>query len=350
MAIQKIAIIGAGIFGCSIALELDKEGFEVVLFEKEDDIMLKATKNNHNRIHYGYHYPRSIETTKQSLDGMISFLSNYSEAILFGFKNYYSIAKQNSLVSASQFMEFCKEAGIGYKIEFPDQETMNASLIAESFLVEEPIYDWTKLQTIVKSKIAKSNIKLKLNSDFLQSKESYDFLINCTYSNINEICKHMNVREFNFNLQDVIIPIFKSNRNKIGLTVMDGPFCSVMPKGFEDNKFLLYHAKYSIIESKILHMPKLKKNADINAHVKVIMDDAMRYFPFLKDAEVIDCWRSQRAIPVTNNDQRLSEIMTYSENSNFITVFSGKVTTAVKIAKQIKVGLSTGYFNSNIHV
>ena len=350
MAIKKIAIIGAGIFGCSIALELDKEGFEVVLFEREDDIMLKATKNNHNRIHYGYHYPRSIETTKQSLDGMISFLSNYSEAVLFGFKNYYSIAKHNSLVSVSQFKEFCKEAGIGYKIEFPDKEIMNPDLIAESFLVEEPIYDWTKLQSIVKSKIKKSNIKLNLNSDFLQSNESFDFLINCTYSNINEICKHMNVREFNFDLQDVIIPIFKSNRSRIGLTVMDGPFCSVMPKGFEDNKFLLYHAKYSVLESSNLHLFPQKKNTDINANVKVIMEDAKRYYPFLQNVEIIDYWRTHRAIPVTSNDQRLSEIMTYSENPNFITVFSGKVTTAVKIAKQIKMGIYSGYFNSHIHV
>ena len=49
MSINKIAIVGAGIFGCSVALELDKEGYEIVLFEKEADIMLMATKNNHNR-------------------------------------------------------------------------------------------------------------------------------------------------------------------------------------------------------------------------------------------------------------------------------------------------------------
>ncbi len=51
---MKIAVVGAGIFGCSIALELDKCGYEVILFEKEEDILLKASKHNHNRIHYGY--------------------------------------------------------------------------------------------------------------------------------------------------------------------------------------------------------------------------------------------------------------------------------------------------------
>jgi L-2-hydroxyglutarate oxidase LhgO len=46
MSINKIAIVGAGIFGCSIALELDKEGYEIVLFEKEEDIMLMASKKS----------------------------------------------------------------------------------------------------------------------------------------------------------------------------------------------------------------------------------------------------------------------------------------------------------------
>ena len=348
MSIKKIAIIGAGIFGCSIALELDKEGYEVVLYEKETDIMLMASKNNHNRIHYGYHYPRSLETTKQSLDGLLSFLANYSESVLFGFKNYYSIAKDNSLTTASQFKQFCKEAGISYKIEFPSKELMNSDMIAESYLVEEPIYDWTILQSIVKSKLVRSNIQLRLRSDYTKSTESFDFVINCAYSNINDLCRHMHVREQIFHMQDVIIPIFKTNIDRIGLTVMDGPFCSIMPKGFEHNKFLLYHAKFSVVEESI--SSELKMSTDVQVNTKIILQDSINYFPFLKNAEIIDYWRTKRAIPITDNDQRLSEIITYNENANFITVFSGKVTTAVKIAKQINIGLNTGDFNSNIYV
>jgi putative heme degradation protein len=70
----------------------------------------------------------------------------------------------------------------------------------------------------------------------------------------------------------------------------------------------------------------------------------------LKNVKVVDYWRAKRAIPVSNNDQRISEIICYSENPNFITIFSGKVTTAVKIAKQVNVGLQTGYFNSHVSV
>jgi hypothetical protein len=132
------------------------------------------------------------------LDGLLSFFANYSESISFGFKNYYSIAKENSLTSPSQFKEFCIEAGISYKIEYPDSLLMNPELIAETYLVEEPVYDWTKLQSLVKVKLSKSSIQLRLQSDFLKFTENFDFVINCTYSNINELNKYMNVHEMRF--------------------------------------------------------------------------------------------------------------------------------------------------------
>ena len=112
---KKIAVIGAGIFGCSIALELNKNGFEVDLYESENDIMLKASKNNHNRIHYGYHYPRSVETANQSLEGLISFYGIFKDSIINSFPNYYCISNQNSNVSTKQYIDFCEKVGLTLK-------------------------------------------------------------------------------------------------------------------------------------------------------------------------------------------------------------------------------------------
>ena len=62
----KISIIGSGAFGLSIALELAKnKNFEVTVFEKNNKILEGATFANHNRHHYGYHYPRSLDTIRQ---------------------------------------------------------------------------------------------------------------------------------------------------------------------------------------------------------------------------------------------------------------------------------------------
>ena len=61
---MKIAIIGAGFFGSTIALKLSKK-HTVHLFEKEKDILNGASRVNQFRFHMGFHYPRSQKTIKE---------------------------------------------------------------------------------------------------------------------------------------------------------------------------------------------------------------------------------------------------------------------------------------------
>ena len=345
---MKVLVVGGGIFGCSISLELSKSGFDVTLIEKDSDIMGNASKQNHNRIHYGYHYPRSTETATQSLDGLLSFLMTYKESIISNFPNYYSVARNQSQVTSQDYKNFCNEVGISYHSEYPSSNIMNPELIEDSFKVEEPIFDWDILKDIIKNKLIDSKVKLNLNTKFNKDHLNYDFIINCAYSGINEVNSLANVPPLKFKLQDVIIPIFEYNHPKIGLTVMDGPFCSVMPKGNTPNQFLLYHAKYSILtETEGMSLTPLK---DIEHNLEMIKKDSSNYFPFIKDVKFIDYWRTTRAIPITKNDERLSKIITYPTNNKFITIFSGKISTCVKIAKQIKQGLLSGDFNNNINI
>ena len=70
---MKIAIIGAGWFGCHIGHELLKEGHKVTIFEREKELFNGASGNNQNRLHLGYHYPRSNLTRVQSKKGFNIF-------------------------------------------------------------------------------------------------------------------------------------------------------------------------------------------------------------------------------------------------------------------------------------
>ena len=106
---KKILVIGGGLFGCSIALELSKSGHSITLLEQNPSIMNNASKCNHNRIHYGYHYPRSSETATQSLDGLLSFLTKYKEAIVTNFPNYYAISSNQSNINASEYRKCCDQ-------------------------------------------------------------------------------------------------------------------------------------------------------------------------------------------------------------------------------------------------
>lgn len=345
---KKILIIGGGLFGCSIALELSKSGYDVTLIEQNSSIMSNASKYNHNRIHYGYHYPRSLETAIQSLDGLLSFLIKYKEAIVTNFPNYYAISANQSNINAAEYRKFCDQVGISYHSEFPSSYIMNNTLLEDSYRVEEPIFDWEILRDLVEKELKNSTVNLKLNTSFTNEFINFDFIINCTYSSINKINKLIGVPLLKFKLQDVIIPIFEYNHPKIGLTIMDGPFCSIMPRGNNPNQFLLYHVKYSVLkETKDLILSPLE---NIEYNLKMIKEDSSNYFPFIKEVKFIDYWRTTRAIPIVDNDERLSKIITYPSNPNFITVFSGKMSTCIKVAKQIKHGLLEGNFDNNVNI
>ena len=72
---MKIAIIGSGFFGSTLAIYLSKK-HKVDLYEKQKNIFNGASSANQFRFHSGYHYPRSQKTVneiKKSKKDFISF-------------------------------------------------------------------------------------------------------------------------------------------------------------------------------------------------------------------------------------------------------------------------------------
>ena len=318
---KKIKIIGAGLFGCIIAYELQLAGHNVTIIEQDADIMQRASKCNHNRLHLGYHYPRSIETAEQSLDGLVSFLTNYKDAIVSHFPNYYMIASEGSNVTSNEYIKFCNEVKIDYIEECPTDAIINKNLIDLSIKTDESIFDYDILKSLV-GKFVK-DIDIQFNTEFDGNLDDCDYLINTTYAGINKVNKLIGVPELKIKLQDVVIPYFKMESKPIGVTIMDGPFCSVLPKGNNTNEFLLYSVEHSLI-----------KDGDVD--INKVYKESEKYFPFLKNVERLGYWRTQRALPINDNDERLSEIYTYKEHPKVINVLSGKVSTCHTIGQEIK--------------
>ena len=78
---SKVAVIGAGAFGVTIAIELANKGHSILLFEKDGEILMGATAKSQNRLHLGLHYPRDLETAIQSKLGFIKFSKRYPTPI-----------------------------------------------------------------------------------------------------------------------------------------------------------------------------------------------------------------------------------------------------------------------------
>src|ERR1700761_4080428 len=162
---MRILIIGAGIFGTSVATVLADKSNHIDLLEAEGDIMQKASRINHNRIHLGYHYLRSIDTAEQSIEGLLSFLFNYGKAVIHQLPNYYAIAREGSKTTPAEFAAFCDNVGIGFDNEFPAQRFLNRERIEECFKVPEPIWDYDRLKKIILSNLKKANVNLLLNTE-----------------------------------------------------------------------------------------------------------------------------------------------------------------------------------------
>ena len=73
---SKVIIIG-GYFGLYLAYYLGARHHKVDLFEKNSELMARASYNNQARIHNGYHYPRSVLTALRSRESFPRFKKTF---------------------------------------------------------------------------------------------------------------------------------------------------------------------------------------------------------------------------------------------------------------------------------
>ena len=164
----KVAVIGGGIFGCTTAWKLAENGYEVDLFEKNNDIMKQASSINQYRLHRGYHYPRSKDTAVQSQWGESSFIKEYGEAVVNGdVEHYYCIASQDSKVTAKQYVDFLNDVNLYYeekKLDFLQENVVD--LVVK---VKEYLFDPKKLKQICWDKLNKHDVNVILNTEYMDS-------------------------------------------------------------------------------------------------------------------------------------------------------------------------------------
>lgn len=352
---KNVAIIGAGIFGCSTAIELAKKGFKVTIFERADNILKGASTINHLRHHYGFHYPRSKETVEEIKIARESFEKEYGECVSNFFDDYYGCSKVNSKTSPEDFIKFCDNLGLPYEIKWPSKDYMSREKIGVCIKTPERVYDPDILKGLIFKKIRENKILLKLNHKIIGGeilgkekileaecgtkifKERFNFVINSTYSNFNNFNKWFGFprKKLQYELME-LLEVYVPNAEKIGLTIMDGAFSSVLPRG-EKGTFTLGHVDASVlktvigddIDSVVMASEKIESNK------KEILDKGIEDYPFLSEAIVVNSLYITRVVKadVDSTDERPSEITKYG--NGMYSIFGGKIITCVDIARKI---------------
>lgn len=245
-------IFGAGLYGLYSADFCGKLGQRVLVIEHDDAPFKRATYINQARVHMGYHYPRSYSTAIKSAGYFRRFAEDYGFCISGKFDQVYATSSAFSWTDANQFVAFCKAAEIRCD-EVKPTRYFKEGLCDGAFLTEEYTYDAQILKRYFLNELEKmDNVDLVFNTGIMgekyiqQYKDEYavtigdvcysaPFVLNSTYASVNQLCRMFGFTEELFNIKyelcEIILCDVSDELKSIGLTVMDGPFFSIMPFG-----------------------------------------------------------------------------------------------------------------------
>lgn len=365
-------IFGAGLYGLYAALYCAKKGQRVLVLEYENAAFKRATYINQARIHGGYHYPRSYSTAIKSASYFNRFNEDFGFCVLTKFDQIYATSSNFSWSNAEQFKHFCKATNIRCEEVSPtryfkegycdgafltEEYTYDAQILKKYFLEELKKYPKVEIQYCCKlnniEKLGKEyEISLTNGSKFRTS-----FVLNATYASVNQIQRLLGFDMFKikYELCEIILCNVNNSLSKVGLTVMDGPFFSIMPfgkTGFHSLTAVTFTPHVSCKEplpifncqqySKGFCTPNLLGNCN---ECPVKPKSAWPYMSnlahkYLRDDLLFEYCRSLYSLkPILLaseiDDSRPTMIRTFSETPKFVSVLSGKINTVYDLDKAL---------------
>ena len=350
---MNIAIIGGGFYGCQIAEILKKKycaQVRIDIFDRSDNLMTRAATNNQCRLHLGFHYPRSSETIRQTIQGFNKFVNNFSDCITYPKQNYYAI-HHNGLINFDEYLSIMSEHGLKYDIcggeayrYFREPKDIAGVIrVNEGVILINDMAN--KLKKCLESEVfihcnaLVSNINAENGSLIVNDKvhNGYDVIINATYTDTNMGLPKEKLFDLKFEVAAMAI-INAPFGNDVALTVMDGPFVSLYPIG--EHKASLSSVthtpfrKCSTVTDLEAQLEQFKKNNKYQSVIESILNHGNELLNLdLNCNDVQKLWIAPKTkILHDNSDQRLTEIRTHKK---LISVLCGKLDAVYHITDQI---------------
>lgn len=241
-------IIGAGLYGLYAALYSAKKGEHVLVLEGDKEAFGRATYVNQARVHMGYHYPRSFSTAVKSAGYFERFCSDYGFCVNQEFDKIYATSSRFSWTDGEQFKKFAGAAGIPCQPVLPEQY-FREGMCDGAFITREYTYDAAVLKDyFLKELKAFSDVEILYEagvSAIQQQEKTYrvtikdgrcfetGYLLNASYASVNQILQMAGYEGLGikYELCEIILCKADEKLKNLGITVMDGPFFSIMPFG-----------------------------------------------------------------------------------------------------------------------
>ena len=354
--IADAVVIGGGFYGSAIAIYLAKSrGLRrVILLERESKLLGRASYNNQARVHNGYHYPRSFTTAFRSRVNLPLFVKNWPLAVKQDFVKLYAIARRNSKVTAKQFERFCHEIGADIRpAEAGLKRLFEPHLIEDVFLVEEYAFDSSRLAEWAIKELGDLGVEVHYATRALsishspaekglsvgvQSKAgdvssiTCRYVINCTYSGLNQFSGDFpgTRTELKQEITEMALVQVPDELKDIGITVMDGPFFSMMPfpaRGLHTLSHVRYTPHFSWKDKQGIDPYKILDEYNCATRVDRMVRDTSRYLSAALEAKYVDSLFEVKTILVKNegDDGRPILFEKHLELPGCYSVLGGKI-------------------------
>lgn len=259
----RFVIIGGGFYGVCLALLFRSLSEEVVVLERENTLLSKASFVNQARVHTGFHYPRSFATAKRSMVLHQRFQRDFAPAIHDDFQMLYAVARERSKVTATRFHSMFRQLGAPIRAATPGQAALFSDrTIDQVFQCDEAAFDAAILRELLSERLAKAAVRVEtgvratrvdrdadgrplVETDTGEALAA-DFVINATYAQLNTVRRRgsHDVLPIKNEITELALVTPPPELAGLGVTVMDGPFFSIIPFPARDC-YSLTHVSYT---------------------------------------------------------------------------------------------------------
>lgn len=363
LSTTQAVILGGGFYGVNIALYLASKGYtNIIIIEKEHRLLQRASYTNQARIHNGYHYPRSFTTAYRSRVNFPRFIQDWPMAVRSDFTKLYAIAKNNSKVSSKQFYRFCKD--IGALIEPAEtrySKLFNPKLVDSVYLVQEYAFDTSKLEVWAIEALATANVTTLYDTHAISVKQHINNLLsleyetktgcretihtplifNCTYSGLGQ-CNGINLQtSLKHEITEMALMDMPPSLKKLGITVMDGAFFSMMPfpaRGLHTLSHVRYTPHFSWEDTPSKDPYTILEAYPKESRANRMIRDVARYLPSITDAIHKDSIFEVKTILMKNegNDGRPILFEKSKQLPGLYSILGGKIDNIYDIFERLE--------------
>ncbi len=319
-------MVGGGFYGCIIALYLARRrGFSrILLLEQESELLARASFHNQARIHGGYHYPRSLTTALRSRINLPRFMSDWPQAVVQNLTMLYAVARQNSKVTARQYERFCREVGAPLSAAPGHLSGLFTPQLVEAvFLAEEHVFNAMALRKWASEELQSAGVTLRLGTRAHGLRRApgggmtltlngppgaevhAPYVFNCSYAGLNGLSGDFPriSTPLKHELTEMTLLEVPNVLRDVGITMMDGPFFSLMPfpaRGLHTLSHVRYTPHHSWQDDATTDPYEALRHYDRHSRGSRMLRDASRYLPMLASARQQDSLFEIKTVLVKN--------------------------------------------------